>query len=169
MSMTIPDQDLDSVNTVQRRLAQIAFTPAGQWYLRTVAPRVDPTLIRLTRGWTSSIGPSPRFVLVTHTGAKSGIERTTPLIYFTDAGRIILIASNYGGTRHPAWYHNVTANPVVQISAGRGTESFRGEELTGTERDRLWDKVKQTMPGYATYEALAGDRTIPLLAFRPIR
>ncbi|MGC4961666.1 nitroreductase family deazaflavin-dependent oxidoreductase [Gordonia sp. DT101] len=166
--MPIPNLRLDRANAVQRRTGQFGFTPAGQWFLRTISPRVDPTLIRLTRGHLSSIGPWPRFVLLTRTGAKSGIGRTTPLIYFTDADRVILIASNYGGARHPAWYHNIKANPVVQIYAGGVDATFRGEQVTGTERDRLCDNVKQAMPGYAKYESWAGDRTIPILAFTPI-
>jgi deazaflavin-dependent oxidoreductase (nitroreductase family) len=66
-------------------------------------------------------------VLLTHKRAKSGGERTTPLIYFTDGDRVILIASNYGGTRHPSWYHNVKANPTVTLAAGGFEGRFVGE------------------------------------------
>jgi deazaflavin-dependent oxidoreductase (nitroreductase family) len=103
-----------------------------------------------------------------HTGAKSGIQRTTPLIYFTDGDREILVASNYGGTRHPAWYYNVTANPTVTLLAGGFEGQFVAEEVTGAERDRLWALAKQWNPGYGQYESSAAARTIPLLAFTPI-
>ena len=113
------------------------------------------------------MGTFPRCVLLTSTGAKSGVQRTTPLIYFTDGDRVILIASNYGGTRHPAWYYNVKANPMVTLLGGGFEGRFVGEEITGAERERLWALAKQWNPGYEQYESSAGDRHIPLLAFRP--
>jgi deazaflavin-dependent oxidoreductase (nitroreductase family) len=116
----------------------------------------------------SSLGTWPRCVLLTHTGAKSGIERATPLIYFTDGDRVILVASNYGGTQHPAWYHNVLANPTVTLWGGGFEGRFVGQEITGSEYDRLWALAKQWIPGYNVYEASSGDRKIPLLAFTPI-
>ncbi len=168
--MPIPrvDPTTDGAGAVKRVIGKVAMAPAGQWYLRHVAPRVDPPLMRLTRGRVSSLGSWPRMVLLTHTGAKSGIQRATPLIYFTDGDRVILIASNYGGSRHPAWYYNVKANPTVTLCGGGFEGRFVGQEVTGAERDRLWALAKQWNPGYEQYESSAGDRTIRLLAFTPI-
>ncbi|MBX7433462.1 nitroreductase/quinone reductase family protein [Mycobacterium sp. Y57] len=167
--MPIPEVDpsTDSAGLLKRSIGKVAMAPAGQWYLRHISPRIDPVLMRATRGRVSSIGTWPRFLLLTHTGAKSGIVRTTPLIYFTDADRVILIASNYGGTRHPAWYHNVRANPTVTLSAGGFEGRFVGEEVGGADYDRLWALAKHWNPGYPRYEASAGERAIPLLAFTP--
>ena len=106
-------------------------------------------------------------MLLEHIGAKSGIKRQTPLIYFTDGDRVILIASNYGGARHPAWYHNVKANPRVTLFGGGYVGPFVGEEVTGAEYDRLWALAKQWQAGYRQYETSAGNRRIPLLAFTP--
>ncbi len=80
---------------------------------------------------------------------------------------MIVVASNYGGSRHPAWYYNVLANPGgVTISAGGYTGTFVGQEVMGAERDRLWNVAKAFIPPpYAEYERLAGGRTIPVLAF----
>ena len=111
------------------------------------------------------MGTFPRCVLLTSTGAKSGAQRATPLIYFTDGDRVILVASNYGGTRHPAWYHNVKANPQVTLLAGGVEGRFVGEEVTGAERERLWALAKKWNPGYEQYESSAKGRHIPLLAF----
>lgn len=94
--------------------------------------------MRLTHGGLTLIGTWPRCVLLSHTGAKSGIERATPLIYFTDDDRVILVASNYGGARHPAWYYNVKANPNVTLCAGGFEGRFVGQEVSGAEYDRLW-------------------------------
>ncbi len=79
--------------------------------MRNVAVRVDPTLLRLSRGRLSCIAPFPALVL-TRIGAKSGITRRSTIVYFTDHGRVVAIASNLGSVRHPNWYHNVKANQL---------------------------------------------------------
>lgn len=124
--------------------------------------------MRRTRGRLSSIGLWPKCVLLTHTGARSGVERVTPLIYFTVGPRVILVASNYGGTPHPAWYHNVLAHPAVTLYGGGSDGRFVGAEVTGADYDRLWALAKQWNPGYNVYEASSGGRRIPLLAFTPM-
>ncbi len=171
-SMPIPQVDpvTDSLagSPTKRMVGNFAMSPGGQWFLRHISPRVDPRLMRLTRGRVNSMGTFPRSVLLTSKGAKSGVQRTTPLIYFTDGDSVILVASNYGGTRHPAWYYNVKANPVVTLLGGGFEGRFSGEEVTGPERQRLWALAKQWNPGYEQYESSAGDRQIPLFAFRPI-
>jgi deazaflavin-dependent oxidoreductase (nitroreductase family) len=163
---SIPGVDPLTDTLAKRVVARVAFTPVGQWFLRNVSPHVDPLLVRLSRGWISTVAVTP-VVLLTHTGARSGIRRTTPLIYFTDRDRVILIASNYGSARHPAWYHNVKANPEVTLSA-RGFEGpFIAGEVTGPERDRLWALAMGWLAGYGEYQRSAGQRQIPMLAFSP--
>jgi deazaflavin-dependent oxidoreductase (nitroreductase family) len=162
------DPTRDNVGLIKGSIAKFAMTPGAQWYLRHVSPRVDPTLMRRTRGRLSSIGPWPRFVLLTHTGAKSGLKRFSPLIYFTDGDRVILVASNYGGARHPAWYHNVLAHPTVTLCGGGFEGQFVGREATGAEYDRLWARAKQWIPVYDMYEESSGSRRIPMVAFTPI-
>jgi deazaflavin-dependent oxidoreductase (nitroreductase family) len=162
-----PEADSLTASPAKRLLVKTAMSAGGQWFLRHVSPRVDPGLMRLTRGRVSSMGIFPRAVLLTSTGAKSGEARTTPLIYFTDGDRVILVASNYGGLRHPAWYHNVKANPVVTLLGGGFEDRFVGEEVTGPEHERLWALAKRWNPGYAQYELSAEGRQIPLLAFTP--
>jgi len=147
--------------------ARLTGNKPGRWLARRVAPRVDRPLLRLSRGRVSSAMVTPELLLVT-VGAKTGKRRTTPLTYFTDDGRAIVVASNYGGSRHPAWYYNVLANPRVTISAGGYTGTFVGQEVTGDERDRLWTLAKEFIPSYADYERLAARRTIPLLMFTEV-
>jgi deazaflavin-dependent oxidoreductase (nitroreductase family) len=168
--MPIPtvDPTVDGTGRIKGMIWTAARSPLFQWYLRQVSPRVDPTLIRWTRGRLSSVGPWPRFLLLTHIGAKSGIERTSPLIYFSDGERVILIASNYGGSRHPAWYHNVKANPMVTLCGGGFEGRFVAEEVAGADHDRLWALAKHWNPVYDMYEGSSGDRRIPLIAFAPV-
>jgi deazaflavin-dependent oxidoreductase (nitroreductase family) len=140
---------------------------AGTWYVRNISPRVDPPLHRLSRGRLSSIVATP-VVMLTAKGARTGRPRTTPLIYFSDGDDVVLMASNYGGTRHPAWYHNVVANPEVTLSAGGHSGRYRARETTGAERERLWALARRFAATYGRYEQTAGDRQIPVLVLSPL-
>ncbi len=132
-----------------------------------ISRRIDPTLVRVSRGRLSTVAFTPA-VLLTTVGAKSGAKRTATLLYFTDAGRVILMASNFGQERHPAWYHNVKANPEVTLYAGGYEGRFRGEEAVGAEHERLWALAKRLSVGYADYEQTTGGRQIPVFAFSPV-
>ncbi|MCX6519485.1 MAG: nitroreductase family deazaflavin-dependent oxidoreductase [Actinobacteria bacterium] len=101
-------------------------------------------------------------VLVTHTGAKSGVERTTPLVCSTDGDRVVIIASMGGAPTHPAWYHNMVANPTVTVELGTDTYAATAVEVTGDERQRLYDQQTAIMPQFAEYAAKT-TRTIPVL------
>jgi deazaflavin-dependent oxidoreductase (nitroreductase family) len=101
-------------------------------------------------------------VLVTHTGAKSGVERTTPLVCSTDGDRVVVIASMGGAPTNPAWYHNMVANPTVTVELGTETFTASAVEVTGDERQRLYDQQTAIMPQFAEY-ATKTTRTIPVL------
>jgi len=162
--MGIPAVDPTTGSPLLRFGARLTGNTPGRWLTRRVAPRVDRRLLRWSGGRLSSAVVTPELLLV-HTGAKTGRRRATPLTYFTDDGRVIVVASNYGGSRHPLWYYNVLAQPRVTISAGGYTGTFVGHEVSGAERARLWDLATAFIPSYADYERLAGERTIPELAF----
>lgn len=147
----------------ERTLEKFARTPAGDWYMKRIAPRLDPPLLRLTGGRFSSVYPVP-IMLLTTTGAKTGKPRTLPLLYVTDGDQLVLIASNYGNTSHPAWYRNLVANPRVEVLAGAKSGTYVASEITEpAERDRAWDLALDMYAGYGDYEGRAGDRTIPLV------
>ena len=112
----------------QRTMENFARTPAGDWFLNRIAPRIDPPLLRLTGGRVSSVYPTPAMLLTT-TGAKSGQPRTLPLLYIADGDRLILMASNYGKTSHPAWYRNLVANPAVEVLAGKHSGTYTATEI----------------------------------------
>ncbi len=101
-------------------------------------------------------------VLVTHTGAKSGVERTTPLVCSTDGDRVVIIASMGGAPTNPAWYHNMVTNPTVSVELGTDTYTATAVEVTGDERQRLYDQQTEIMPQFAEYAAKT-TRTIPVL------
>ena len=137
------------------------------WFLVNVGNKIDPYLMRATGGRVKSTISAPT-VLLTHTGARSGRKRTTPLAYFTDGDDVILIASRGGSRNHPAWYHNVTANPQVELWTKGGGGRYRArEEAKGKERDRLWALATGFYPGFARYQERARDRRIPVIVCSP--
>jgi deazaflavin-dependent oxidoreductase (nitroreductase family) len=136
------------------------------WFLVNVGNKIDPYLMRASGGRLKSTFVAPT-VLLTHTGAKSGKKRSTPLAYFTDRDNVILIASRGGHRHHPAWYHNVIANPEVELWAKGGGGRYRVREAEGDERERLWGLAAGFYPGFAKYQERAGDRRIPVIVCVP--
>ena len=116
------------------------------WFLVNVGNKIDPYLMSATGGRVKSTISAPT-VLLTHTGARSGKRRTTPLAYFTDGDNVILIASRGGHREHPAWYHNVIANPEVELWTKGGGGRYRAQEAEGTERAAALGPRHRLLPG----------------------
>jgi deazaflavin-dependent oxidoreductase (nitroreductase family) len=144
----------------------LASQRLGAWVAINVGNRVDPYLMKLSGGHLKLAFRFPT-VLLTHTGAKSGKKRTTPLAYFTDRGNVVVIASRGGDLKNPAWYHNVIANPEVELWANGSGGRYRAKEAKGNQRTRLWKLATQFYPGYADYQERAGDRRIPVILCTP--
>ena len=144
-----------------------AQTRVGGWLAIHVANPVDRRLLKWTNGRAGMfIGQSVGLLFAT--GAKSGEPRETPLLYTPDGGRILLVASNAGSARHPAWYHNVVAHPDVEFLPRGGPRSgYRARELEGAERDEAWAKVNDMYTGYETYQGRTDGRRIPVIALEP--
>ncbi|OLT20799.1 cation-binding protein [Actinomadura sp. CNU-125] len=109
-----------------------------------------------------------RLLLLTTTGARSGARHTTPLGYLPDGPeRLLVIASAGGSPRHPAWFHNLVANPRVTIETGAFTMEADATVLAGEERDRLFARAVESDAGWGEYEEKSG-RTLPIVALDPI-
>ncbi|MEW2353835.1 nitroreductase/quinone reductase family protein [Spirillospora sp. NPDC029432] len=109
-----------------------------------------------------------RLLLLTTTGARTGARHTTPLGYLPDGGeRVIVIASAAGAPRHPAWYHNLVANPRVTIEDGTFTYEADAVVLAGAERDEIFARAVEADPGWAEYQAKT-TRTLPVVALKAI-
>lgn len=166
--MRLPPVDPTKPRRIRKALLEpIALTNAGRWYTINVAPRIDKSLGRLTRGWLMSV-PGVPLLFLHHTGAKSGRGYVTPLVYFSDGDDVIVIASNYGRERHPAWLANVKASPEVELQARGRTGRYRAHVAEDAERDRLFDLAKQVTRAYENYEQLASHRTINVVVCRPL-
>ena len=102
-------------------------------------------------------------ILVTMTGAKSGRTLTSPLVYTNDGDDLVIIASMAGAPKHPNWYFNLVANPDVTVEVGTEKFDVTAVEVTGEERDRLYDQQAEQLPVFKGYaEKAAGIRVIPV-------
>jgi deazaflavin-dependent oxidoreductase (nitroreductase family) len=153
-------------NAVDKVLQAFAQTELGGRLFITVFPAIDRRLMPLTRGRLSTGLGSP-VVLLHVRGAKSGIERTVPLLATKHGDEIVLIASKAGAVHHPAWFHNVSANPDVEVTVRGERLPMRAEIAEGAERDRLWAMAVDNYSGYTRYQERAGGRTIPVVVLRP--
>ena len=113
-------------------------------------------------GW-----PKARIVLVDHVGAKTGRERTSPLMYHEDGDSIVVAATKGGQPTNPAWFHNLMANPETTIQIGSETRDVRARRASDQERDRLWPGFVAFYPGYEFFRSHAGDREIPIVILEP--
>jgi deazaflavin-dependent oxidoreductase (nitroreductase family) len=102
-------------------------------------------------------------VLLTTVGAKSGLRRTTPMMFHRDGDRLLVIASNIGAPRHPDWYVNLVANPRVTVEVGADSYDAVATPAAGEERERLWAMLKENYPFFADHET-STERVIPVVA-----
>lgn len=135
-------------------------------YVRHVVA-VDKTIHRTTRGrygLLDLIG-LPQLML-TVTGRKSGVPRTTPLLCAPHDGGFVVAGSNWGGPKPPAWALNLRANPAAEVVHEGRTIPVDAREVTGEERERLWQELLRLWPNYAVY-AERTDRLIPVFMLTP--
>lgn len=165
---TIPAVDPTAPPTaIERAMRRFVMSDLGTWIAMKLSTRVDPPMLRLSRGRIST-GVFFPVVLLTAKGRKSGEPRTVPLVYFTQGDEVILTASSFGRPKHPAWYLNVKANPDVELLAGGVRRRYRARETSGEERERLFALAERLYAGYGLYAARTGGRTIPVLALSPV-
>ncbi|GAA0810313.1 nitroreductase/quinone reductase family protein [Spirilliplanes yamanashiensis] len=155
---------------MSRYTALVRRLGAQRWFAalgRRLTP-LDRRLHRLTGGRWSVIGrhglPS---LLITTTGRTTGLPRTQPLLYATDAGGYIVAGSNWGQPHHPAWTANLLADPSARVTVGSRDLDVRAVLVTGPERDRLWQLMRSIWPGYGAYADRAEGREIRVFRLTP--
>lgn len=142
-----------------------------------IVDRIWPLLLRLMGGHTAvyqrtngRIGHKhpglPPMLLLDHVGARSGVRRTSPLVYVRDGADYVVVASKGGFPQHPGWYHNLRAHPDTTIQVGARRLDVHARVATSQERARLWPMAVKTYGGYAGYQRRAG-REIPLVILEP--
>jgi deazaflavin-dependent oxidoreductase (nitroreductase family) len=149
-----------------RAVERIAASRLGGWWFLKVANKIDKRLLPATNGRLTT-APGRQLLVIEVVGAKSGQARRVPLQYITDGPDIILIASKAGAAKHPAWYHNLRANPDATVWARGRSGSYRASIVEGPDYDRLWRKAADYYSGYDVYKQRAGERRIPLVRLTP--
>ncbi|MGW4757075.1 nitroreductase family deazaflavin-dependent oxidoreductase [Streptomyces chartreusis] len=105
-------------------------------------------------------------ILLTTRGVRSGKLRKTPLMRVEHEGRYAVVASLGGAPKHPVWYHNVKADPHVELRDGTELRDMRAREVTGAEKAEWWERAVAAYPPYAEYQQKT-DRVIPLFVLEP--
>lgn len=111
--------------------------------------------------------PGAEIALVDHRGAKTGISRTSPLMYCRDGEAVAVVASKAGQPTNPAWFHNLMANPETTVQIGSELHRMRARLADEEERERIWPKFVALYPGYESYRQHAHPRVIPIVILDP--
>ncbi|HEY5053749.1 MAG TPA: nitroreductase/quinone reductase family protein [Solirubrobacterales bacterium] len=150
-----------SPSLFSRAYAALANTRLGRFMSVNVVWKLDPYLMRATRGHVGMGLVMPTALLETR-GARSGTVRRNVVIYFHDEDRVTIVASKLGYERHPAWFHNLQAHPDVRFGGIPMRAAAVGDEV---ERERLWTLADRVFAPYAAYrrEAAKVSRTIPIV------
>jgi deazaflavin-dependent oxidoreductase (nitroreductase family) len=146
-------------------ICRFSATKAGAWLSVNLAWKIDPYLLKLTRGRFSTAAPVAAALLETR-GARTGQPRRNATLCFHDGDRVTIIASLRGWRRNPAWYYNLRKHPDVVF----GGLPFRAEIVDDeAERHRLWDLADRVYPQYADFREQAANagRVIPIVQLVP--
>ena len=149
-------------------IQKFASTHPGTWLFSRTLHHFDRAFLKLTNNKTTltSILAGVPIVILTSTGAKSGLPRNVPILCIRDESkpsRIAIVASNWGQKHHPAWYFNLKANPRATCSIAGQAGGYIAHEAEGEEYDKFWQAAMDTYLGFPLYQERAGDRHIPIM------
>jgi deazaflavin-dependent oxidoreductase (nitroreductase family) len=105
--------------------------------------------------------------MLTTTGVRSGQPRTVPVLGLPTTEGLVVVASNFGQERHPAWLGNLRAHPEATIAVDGTTRGVRAVEIEGERRARIWEQGLDVYPGWAQYERRAAHRRIAIFVLEP--
>ena len=139
--------------------------PNIRWLLALIT-RLHRFVYRASGGRLGESLGGVKTLLLETRGRRSGKRRIIPLLYERDDERFLVVASNAGDDRPPAWWRNLQARPEATIQVGRARHAVRAREATELESQRLWPRLERTWPDYAAYRRRT-DRPIPIVVLEP--
>ena len=159
----------DETNLPRRIMRLSGAVQPISWFYARALHHLDHVVYRLSRGRATftSLASGLPIVMLTTKGAKSGRLRTLPLVAVPHDGGMVVIASNYGQDRNPAWYYNLRAHPRATIEFEGERREVVARELRGEERERWYTRGVEIYPGWTEYRKRAAHRQIPVLELRP--
>ncbi len=140
-------------------------------YLGRRSTKVHVALYRWTKGRLGGRfpgWPDARILLLDHVGARSGIHRTSPVIFHRDGELLAVAGSKAGQPANPAWFHNLVATPETTIRIGSRVHLVRARVASDPERQRLWPGFVRAFPVFEIYQRNAGQRSIPIVILDPL-
>ena len=158
-------------NAGHRLVRRFGATRPGAWFFARTLDHLDKPVYRWSGGRTTvaAVLSGLPIVMLTTTGAKSGRQTTSPVLGFEDGDDVIVIGSNYGQAHHPAWVHNLRANPRAHLEIRGVAREVTAEEATGPERERHVELASAVYPGYRVYVKRAAPRRIAVIRLIPYR
>jgi deazaflavin-dependent oxidoreductase (nitroreductase family) len=143
-------------------MRRFAASGPGSWLFARVLHHIDRPIHRMSRGHRTfaSIVSGLPVVMLTTTGARSGVARSVPVLGLPTPDGLVVIASNYGQKRHPAWYYNLRSDPTGLVTVDGVTRAFRARLAEGDTRARIWQEALHVYPGWSLYERRASHRNI---------
>ena len=152
MTDVFPDVRWGTENpTLRRPLIALAASRPGSWLIRTLTP-LDRRLLLRSRGRHTILGPfATPTMLLTTTGAKSGLPRTTPLVFGRDGDAIVVVGSNFGQSHHPAWTGNLLKQPRAIVTIGGRDIPVDATPLEGADAEAGYRLMSDMAKNYAVY------------------
>jgi deazaflavin-dependent oxidoreductase (nitroreductase family) len=169
--MVVADQlTYAQANPLQRAMRRFAATGPGSWLFVRLLQRIDAPIYKCTGGrhTLANLVSGIPIAMLTTTGARSGVPRTVPVLGLPTPDGLVVIASNFGQKRHPAWYHNLLANPDGQVTVDGVTRAFHATEAQDEMRARIWQEGLKVYPGWSQYERRASNRRIAVFVLNPV-
>ncbi len=153
--------------TVPHVLQSAGRTRAFAAFYRRYGPKADPWLFRKTQG-RAAIPLGFPILLLTTTGARSGLSRVMPLVYVRDGDDFVVVGTNFGQRHHPGWTANLMAHPDASIEVGSERLPVTGELADRATWERLWPRFVALYPGYENYLTRCAPRKPRMVRLRPI-
>ena len=158
----------DALDLTRRAVAPLTRTSLFRRYAPRVLPMLEALVGFLSRGRLQLAGLLVPALELHTIGARSGVARSTRLMYLPDgAGCAIVAGSNFASTRHPAWTANLRAHPDAEIMVSGRTIRVHATEIAAAERDAVWQRLEAQWPGYRGYERESG-RTVRLFRLQAV-
>ena len=156
-------------NVVQRFFHRFIMMKFVTEFFSTRMHLIDRWILKITAGRQTITGLLGWTIIqLQTTGAKSGNARQTILIGMVDGDQIVVIASNFGRSHHPAWHHNLKANPACKVTVQGKSGGYVAATIDGEAREKYWTMAVNLYRGYSLYSQRAAPRRIPVIVLRPV-
>jgi deazaflavin-dependent oxidoreductase (nitroreductase family) len=165
--MTVPAgiSPYAEANVFFRAMRRMAGWRPISWLYARILPPIDRFVSRITGRTKTFAGllSGLQVLLLTTTGARTGAERTQPVLYLREGDGFVLIASNWGQAHNPSWYYNLQANPNAKVTLSGSTYDVIAREVTGPQRDLYWQQGCRMYPAWNVYKTRAPHREFPVM------